>query len=244
MSQKISNISKYLDSTFLKTSVELNISKKELEKIIISFVNEAVEYNFKCVMIRSNYVSLAKSIISDKKSNVIVGTVVDFPLGTSCFEQKIKEAKEVLKNGAQELDYVCDYNSFKMGELDSFDESILKCTKIGLEANAVVKWIVETGALSKSEIKSISKRLYDIILKNFPDQISKVFVKTSTGYYGGLGATIKDIKSIKSVVADMPIKASGGISDLDTCLKMIDAGADRIGTSKASIIYKEWRRLN
>ena len=69
-------------------------------------------------------------------------------------------------------------------------------------------------------------------------------MKTSTGYYGGLGATIKDIKSIKSIVSDMPIKASGGISDLDTCLKMIDAGADRIGTSKASIIYEEWSRLN
>ena len=244
MSQKLLNISNYLDSTFLKTSVELNISEKELEKIIILFINEAIECNFKCVMIRPNYVSLAKSIVSEKKSNVVVGTVVDFPLGQSSIEQKIKEAKAALQNGVQELDYVCDYNSFKMGETSYFEESIYRCTKIGLENNIVVKWIVETGALSKSEIKLISKKIYDTILINFPDQISKVFVKTSTGYYGGLGATTKDIKSIKSVVAEMPIKASGGISNLDSCLKMIDAGADRIGTSKALMIYEEWRKLN
>ena len=71
-----------------------------------------------------------------------------------------------------------------------------------------------------------------------------MFVKTSTGYYGGFGATIKDVKSIKSVISDMPVKASGGLSDLASCLNMIEAGADRIGTSKALIIYNEWKKEN
>jgi len=66
-----------------------------------------------------------------------------------------------------------------------------------------------------------------------------VFIKTSTGYYGGYGATVKDVKSIKSVAGNLQIKASGGMSKLKDCLEMINAGATRIGTSKALFIYKE-----
>jgi len=244
MSLKALNISQYLDSTFLKTSVELEISEIELEKKIDLFINEAIDCDFKCVMIRPKFVSLAKAIISEKKSSVSVGTVIDFPLGNSMPEIKINEAKVVLKEGADELDFVCDYNRFKMGEYDVFDQSIFDCTKLSLEKNTVVKWIIETGALSKNEIKLISKRIFDIVFKNFPNEISRVFIKTSTGYYGGLGATIKDVKSIKSIVSGMPVKASGGVSDLKSSLNMIEAGVDRIGTSKALIIYNEWKKIN
>ena len=94
------------------------------------------------------------------------------------------------------------------------------------------------------QIKLIAKRIFDTVIRNFPNEVSEVFVKTSTGYYGGFGATIKDIKSIKSVIPDMPVKASGGVSDLTSCLNMIEAGADRIGTSKALIIYNEWKKEN
>ena len=74
---------------------------------------------------------------------------------------------------------------------------------------------------------------------NFPQNTNKVFIKTSTGYYGGYGATVKDVKNIKSVAGNLQIKASGGILNLKDCLEMIKAGATRIGTSKAVLIYNE-----
>ena len=244
MSLKILNISQYFDATFLKTSAELGITDDLLEEKINLFVNESVDYNFKCVMLRPNFVSLAKKIIYKRSSSVRIGTVIDFPLGNQNTEIKINEAKLAIKNGADELDFVCDYNIFKMGHYDIFDQSILNCTKLAIEKNIVVKWIIETGALSKNEIRQISKRIFNVCLSNFPNKMENIFVKTSTGYYGGLGATLKDVKSIKSIVSPLSVKASGGVSDLSSCIKMIEAGADRIGTSRADIIYNEWKKIN
>jgi deoxyribose-phosphate aldolase len=184
-------------------------------------------------------VTLAKELKDKRKSKINIGTVVDFPLGQASCSEKISQAKKALDSGAKELDFVCDYNMFKRNELDDFDDSIIKCTSFSLKGKAIVKWIIETGALSKKEIKMISKRIYDLVLANFPDNISKVYIKTSTGYYGGFGATIKDLKLIKSVIGEMPVKASGGISSFDTAIEMINLGVTRIGTSKAKKILQE-----
>ena len=233
------NIKHYLDSTFLKTSFELGISDDELKHEITNFIVEAIDYQFKCVMVRPNFVTLAKELKDKRKSKINIGTVVDFPLGQASCSEKISQAKKALDSGAKELDFVCDYNMFKRNELDYFDDSIIKCTSFSLKGKAIVKWIIETGALSKKEIKMISKRIYDLVLANFPDNISKVYIKTSTGYYGGFGATIKDLKLIKSVISEMPIKASGGISSFETAIEMINLGVTRIGTSKAKKILEE-----
>lgn len=233
------NIKHYLDSTFLKTSFELDISDDELKHEITNFIIEAIDYQFKCVMIRPNFVTLAKELKDKRKSKINIGTVVDFPLGQASCSEKISQAKKALDSGAKELDFVCDYNMFKRNELDDFDDSIIKCTSFSLKGKAIVKWIIETGALSKKEIKMISKRIYDLVLANFPDNISKVYIKTSTGYYGGFGATIKDLKLIKSVISEMPVKASGGISSFETAIEMINLGVTRIGTSKAKKILEE-----
>jgi len=240
MSDKQVNISKYLDSTFLKTSGELGISNSELEILVTNFINEAINYDFKCIMIRPIFVPLAKQIKDARKSKINVGTVIDFPLGNSPLQGKIDEAKTAINDGVKELDFVCDYNTYKRGNYDIFDESIFECTKYALNHKVIIKWIIETGALSKMEIKLISERIYNIILGNFPENISKVFIKTSTGYYGGYGATISDVKAIKSVIGNMPIKASGGVSDLVAFQEMIDLGVSRIGTSKALNIYQEY----
>lgn len=233
------NIKHYLDSTFLKTSIELDISDDELKHEITNFIIEAIDYQFKCVMIRPNFVTLAKELKDKRKSKINIGTVVDFPLGQASCSEKISQAKKALDSGAKELDFVCDYNMFKRNELDDFDDSIIKCTSFSLKGKAIVKWIIETGALSKKEIKSISKRIYDLVLANFADNISKVYIKTSTGYYGGFGATIKDLKLIKSIIGEMPVKASGGISSFNTAIEMINLGVTRIGTSKAKKILEE-----
>ncbi len=233
------NISSYLDSTYLKTSDEAGVREIENKEHVVSVIKEAIESSFSCVMIRPKYVSLAKKIIQSHNSNLKIGTVIDFPLGNADTLIKVEQSKKALIEGAYDIDYVCDYNAFKRKSFGKFDNDILEGTKIVLENHGLVKWIIETGALSRKEIRDIARRITDIIEKKFPKKSSKVFIKTSTGYYGGYGATVKDIKVIKSVCRSLKIKASGGISNLKQCINMIEAGADRIGTSKAHLIIKE-----
>ena len=239
--EKQVNISSYLDSTYLKTSAEAGVSEIETKEIVINAIKEAIDANFACIMIRSEFIPIARELIekSKSKSKLKVGTVVDFPFGNSTTEQKIIEAKLAIESGAFEIDYVSDYNAFKRGNFGKFDSDILEGTKIVLENKKIVKWIIETGALSADEIKAIAKRISKLVQSNFPQNANKVFIKTSTGYYGDYGATVKDVKAIKSVAGNLQIKASGGISSLNDCLEIIKAGATRIGTSKAVFINNE-----
>ena len=237
--EKQLNIAGYLDSTYLKTSAEAGVSEIETKEIVINAIKEAIDAKFACIMIRSEFIVIAKELIEKSKSKLKIGTVVDFPFGNSTTEQKIIEAKLAIESGAYDIDYVCDYNAFKRGAFAKFDSDIIEGTKIVLENKRIVKWIIETGALSADEIKAIAKRISKLVQSNFPKNTNKVFIKTSTGYYGGYGATVKDVKNIKSVAGNLQIKASGGISNLKDCLEMIKAGATRIGTSKAVLIYNE-----
>lgn len=233
------NISSYIDSTYLKTAIEAGITEIDNQKNVQQVIEEAIVACFACVMIRPKFVSMAKKIIESNNSNLKIGTVVDFPLGAAETKAKITQAKQAILDGAYDIDYVCDYNAFKRGKFDKFDQDIIQCTKIVLDNNGIVKWIIETGALSREEIRSISKRITVLTEKNFFNKSGQVFIKTSTGYYGGYGAKIKDIKIIKSVSGNLKVKASGGVSNRKECLNMIKAGADRIGTSKAQLIINE-----
>jgi len=237
--EKQVNIADYLDSTYLKTSAEERVSEIETKEIVFNAIKEAIDAKFACIMIRSEFIAIAKELIEKSKSKLKIGTVVDFPFGNSTTEQKIIEAKSAIESGAYDIDYVCDYNAFKRGAFAKFDIDIIEGTKIVLENKRIVKWIIETGALSADEIKAIAKRISKLVQSNFPQNTNKVFIKTSTGYYGGYGATVKDVKNIKSVAGNLQIKASGGILNLKDCLEMIKAGATRIGTSKAVLIYNE-----
>jgi len=237
--EKQVNIASYLDSTYLKTAAEAGISEIETKEIVLNLIKEAIDAKFACIMIRSEFIVIAKELIEISKSKLKIGTVIDFPFGNSTTKQKIIEAKLAIKKGAYDIDYVCDYNAFKRGSFEKFDKDIIKCSKLVLGHKKIVKWIIETGALSRDEIRGITKRISNLVQSNFPLNSTKVFIKTSTGYYGGYGATVKDVKIIKSVAGNLQIKASGGMSNLKDCLEMIKAGATRIGTSKAVFIYKE-----
>jgi len=237
--EKQVSIASYLDSTYLKTAAESGISQIETKEIVVNSINEAIDASFACIMIRSEFIGIAKELIERSKSKLKVGTVVDFPFGDSTTEQKIAEGKLAIESGAYDIDYVCDYNAFKRGAFAKFDSDIVAGTSLVLENKKIVKWIIETGALSVDEIRDIAKRISKLVQSNFPQNANKVFIKTSTGYYGGYGATVKDVKSIKSVAGNLQIKASGGMSNLKDCLEMIKAGATRIGTSKAVFIYNE-----
>jgi deoxyribose-phosphate aldolase len=237
--EKQINIAQHLDSTYLKTASEAGITEADTQEIVIATIDEAIASEFACVMIRPEFVVMAKERIESKKSKLKVGTVIDFPFGNGSTSQKLAEAKSAIDNGAFDIDFVCDYNAFKRGAFDKFDNDIVEGTKLALSSKKIVKWIIETGALSRDEIRNISKRVAQLVQSNFPENAGKVFLKTSTGYYGGYGATVKDIKTIKSVAGNLKIKASGGVSNLQDCLDMIKVGATRIGTSKAQVIYNE-----
>lgn len=233
------DIENYLESTYLKTTEESNLSNNQIKSIIKSLVNEALANNFKLIMVRENHLSYVESLLMNIKSNLLIGTVVDFPLGDKSTIDKIKELNSVLNYNVSDIDFVCDYNAFKRKDFEKFDTDITELSSLCLKKNKTVKWIIETGALSKKEIFDISERISEIINKNFTENLDKFFIKTSTGYYSGYGANLNDIKIIKRASKNISIKASGGIKCFNDAINMIELGVDRIGTSSALDIYNK-----
>ena len=204
------DISKYIDYTLLKPTTT--------ERDIIELCHTAKEQNYYSVCISGSYLSLAKQLLTD--SDVKICTVVGFPLGSSSTSSKVFEAKKAVFDGADEIDMVINIGYLKSRNHVSVlkDISDVK-TAIG---DIPLKVILEISELNKNEIIRAS----EICLDAKAD-----FIKTSTGFSKG-GATLTAIKIIKKTIRNKAkIKASGGISDFETALKYIDAGADRIGTS-------------
>lgn len=211
-------INKFIDHTLLKaTATEANI---------IELCEEAREYEFFSVCVNSGYVPLAKKHL--KGSKVKVCTVVGFPLGAMSTEAKVFEAKQALKDGAEEVDMVINVGELKSKNFKKVEEEIAAIKKaIG---DKVLKVIIETCYLTPQEIVIAS----ELVAKAKAD-----FVKTSTGF-GTDGAKMVNIKLMKGAVnGHAKIKASGGIKNLDTALSYIEAGVERIGTSSGVTIIKE-----
>lgn len=238
-------LSQYLDSTYLKLPEQANISEEETKEKVIQLINEAIEFDFKLVMIRANYISLAKEMISKAKARVTIGTVIGFHEGNYSLESKLDEAQRAIELGVDDLDYVINYEAFKKGDLNLIKEEITKGTKIGLDNGKIVKWIIEVAALTNDEIASISKLIKEIVLKNFGEEhASKVYVKSSTGFYKTKegkpnGATFESIKIMADNAKPLKIKAAGGVKTKGDALKMITLGVERIGTSSAKQIIEE-----
>src|SRR5690606_41680247 len=109
------NISEDFDSTCVQNWERANLSAEENMKEAGKFVCEAIEENFKLIMIRPEVVKLARKRVDEAQSEVLVGTVIDFPNGDSSVEDKLKEARQAIEDGADELDFVIDYKAFKRG---------------------------------------------------------------------------------------------------------------------------------
>jgi deoxyribose-phosphate aldolase len=236
------NIKQYLDSTYLKTAEQAGLSEKENALVVKGFIQEAIEEHFKLIMIRPNMVSLAKKMIVEANSVVSIGTVIDFPEGKSSLENKLSEALQAIHDGADDLDFVCNYEAFKRGEIALVKEEILKCTQLGLDNNKVVKWIIEVAALSDKEIIQLSSLIKNVIVSNFKQELfASVFVKSSTGFYkteNNLpnGATIPSILMMLENASPLPVKAAGGVRTYEEAVEMIQLGVKRIGTSGAKSI--------
>lgn len=236
------NIKQYLDSTYLKTAAQANISEQENTEIVKNCIQEAIDNNFKLIMIRPDKVTLAKKMIDEAHSKVTIGTVIDFPLGNGTLEEKLAEAKEAIENGVDDLDFVVDYEAFKKGEVEAIKEQVLEGTKLGLSHHKIVKWIIEVAALDNHQIVQLSALIKNVVIANFDENdYEKVFVKSSTGFYKtpeGVpnGATVPTIKLMLENSCPLPVKAAGGVRTYEEAVEMIQLGVKRIGTSAAKAI--------
>ncbi len=236
------DIKQFLDSTYLKTPEQAGLSFEENKKVVQGFVSEAIEERFKLIMIRPDMVALAKKMISEAKSKVLIGTVIGFHEGTATLEEKLSEATKAIEDGADDLDFVCNYELFKAGETNKVREEVLKCTQLGLSHHKTVKWIIEVAALSDQQIIQLSTLIKNVVIANFKEDFySSVFVKSSTGFYKTKdnkpnGATVPTIIMMLENSAPLPVKAAGGVRTYQEAIEMINLGVKRIGTSSAKAI--------
>ncbi len=236
-------MAKYLDSTYLSIPKDTGLSEEETYQKVDELTQYAIDQELICAMIRPHFVHAMKTKCLNQNSPVHIGTVIDFPLGNSSAAYKMKEAQKLIHAGADELDFVMNYEAFKQRKTDKIKEEFLSCTALALKEDKIVKWIIETAALENGQIQKICKLYSDWSLKYFRNHIERIFVKSSTGYYqnspkGYVGATLNDINIMVEAAYPLQIKASGGIRTRKQAQEFIKAGAQRIGTSSALAIMK------
>ena len=211
------NINRLIDHTILKPEASID----DIRKLCI----EAKEYNFYSVCVNSAYVNVAYNFLLH--SDVKVCSVVGFPLGAMIKEAKAYEAKFAVDSGAEEIDMVINIGLLKSGKIDLFERDIKKVRE-ACKAS-VLKVIIETCLLDDKE---------KILACKIAKEYGADFVKTSTGFSTG-GATEHDIELMRKTVGDkIGVKASGGIKTYEDAIKMINAGANRLGTSSGIAIMK------
>ena len=218
-------LAKYFDHTQLKAFAT--------EKDFRILCDEARKNGFMMVAINSAPVATCKAMLEG--CDVHVGAAISFPLGQTTVAVKCFETEQAIAEGADEIDYVINIGRLKEGDWAYIEDEMRAIVGICRKAGVCSKVIFETCYLTKDEIRKLAEIARDVK----PD-----FIKTSTGFGTG-GATVEDVRLMKSVVGDaVKVKASGGVRDLDTCLAMIEAGAERIGTSGSVQILEEYAKRN
>lgn len=210
-------LNKLIDHTLLKPEA----TKAQIEKLC----GEAKEYDFKSVCVNPHYVKYAKELL--KERDVLVCTVIGFPLGQNTTAIKVAETKDAIQNGADEIDMVINIGALKSKDGDYVLNEIKEIRNAC--KGKTLKVIIETCILTDEEKITACK---------LSKEAGADFVKTSTGF-STHGATVEDVKLMRETVGeDMGVKASGGIRDRETALKMVEAGATRLGVSAGVEIVK------
>lgn len=190
--------------------------------------DEARKYHFATVCVNPVYVSLARGLLKDSDTGICA--VIAFPLGATLPEDKVYEARRVIKNGAVEVDMVISLGALKSGNYAMVLNDILLVAQEAHEYGMKVKGIIETALLTRRE---------KILACVFAKEAGADFVKTSTGF-GPSGATAEDVDLMRRVVGSgTGVKAAGGIRTYQEALAMIAAGANRIGSSAGVSIMDE-----
>jgi deoxyribose-phosphate aldolase len=212
-------LAKMIDHTLLKA----NASCGEVRQIC----EEAKQYGFASVCVNPYHTAFVSERLQG--SDVKTCTVVGFPLGASTTASKVFEAREAMRNGAREIDMVANIGAFLDGDDDCVVQDIREIVT-AVHGRAWVKVILETCLLTDEQ----KIKLCELCVKAKAD-----FVKTSTGFSTG-GATVHDVALMKQAVGGRAlVKASGGIRTREDALKMIEAGADRLGTSQGVALVSE-----
>jgi deoxyribose-phosphate aldolase len=215
------NINIYLEHTILKP----NITHQDIDII----VQESIENEFKGICIPPFWVKKARKELGNSEVQLV--TISGFPFGYNKTETKIFEIEQAMEDGADEVDIVWNLSAFK-AEMNWVKNDIAKCAELLHRNSKVLKVILETAYLNKEEIIAGC-----LICKD----AGADFVKTSTGF-AHEGATVENIKIMRSTLpSSVGIKAAGGIKDFATARALIEAGADRIGTSSGVKILEESR---
>lgn len=204
----MNNLASYIDHTLLKPIA----TKADILKLC----EEAKQYHFASVCVNPCWVSLCAEVL--KGTGVNVCTVIGFPLGANTSEIKAEEAALAIKQGANEVDMVINIGALKEGDTDRVYQDILAVRKAS--EGKILKVIIETSYLTDEEKKTVCK---------LAAKAGANFVKTSTGF-SNAGATAEDVKLMKEA-SGIKVKASGGVRTKEDALKMIEAGASRLGAS-------------
>ena len=209
---------KYIDHTNLKPDATVS----DIEKLC----SEAAKFNFASVCVNPCNVALARRLLAGTGVNICV--VIGFPLGENTTAVKSAEAADALKNGASEFDMVINLGALKSQDFDYVKDDIKAV--VAAVKGRIVKVIIETGLLNDEQ------KTQACVLAS---EAGAEFVKTCTGFNPGV-ATIEDVALMKrNINSGMKVKASAGIRTLDSAKAMIEAGADRIGTSAGVVICEE-----
>lgn len=207
----LENINRYIEHT--------NLSPTLTGNNIDLLVEEAKQYNFLGVCVPPFWVKRAQREIGNEK--ILLVTVAGFPLGYSMTETKLNEIQRAIDNGADEVDVVLNLSSFKTG-IPWTKIEIAKCSKLAHDYQKNLKVIIETAYLSDEEIMEASKLCANA---------GADFIKTSTGF-APQGAKVEHVRLIRnSIPTHVGVKASGGIKTKEQAIELIEAGADRLGTS-------------
>ena len=219
------NISKYIEHTILSPEKTLN----DIEKAC----KEAIDNNFAAVVLRGCYVKYAKDYL--KGTNVNICSAVGATTGMNISKVKVYEAIELINNGANELDVYLNTSYIKSGLWDEAYKDIKDVVDAvkAINKEIIVKVIVECGLLYESD----KEKVFKLVQKTGAD-----YIKTTSGFVPGV-ATVADVKMIKSIVPNMKIKAASHVYDYRTAIELIEAGADRIGTTSAMKIIEQEKNM-
>ena len=217
---KEENLPSLIDHTALKA----NTSKKDIEKLC----EEAKEHHFYAVCVPPYFVQKAGMLL--KGSKVKISTVIGFPMGYAATPAKAAEIQKAISDGADELDVVINVAAVKSGDWN-FVQNDIKTMAVSVQMKGkVIKVILETALLNQKEIKKICEICAAAEVN---------YVKTSTGF-NGEGATLEVVELLRNnLPKNIKIKASGGIRTTKQALAMVEAGADRLGTSSGVKIVKK-----
>lgn len=210
-------LNQYIEHTCLKATT----THADIDKLVA----EAKEYQFVGVCVPPYWVEKAKRDL--RGTDIQVVTVIGFPLGYQRTATKKQELETAIKDGADELDMVMTLSAFATGAYDWVKIEIAQLAKLAHQHEKILKVIIETSYWSETQIQTACK----ICVEAGAD-----FVKTSTGFSSD-GAKAEHIKLMRSICPpEVGIKASGGVRNYQDALSMIEAGADRIGTSASVAI--------